>query len=334
MNRENEPLNGYKENTADFRREFPDRVADGFLLLDFAGRVKAFDERFAALLSGAAPGPDIPAAIGSLFPPDLYPGELQRLAARRAVCELHLGPEQTRRARLVGEPVGTDTLIGIQFLPRLSVRLLFDMLDKNMAERRTLSRCLHDTIAQNLVLLSLSLSRLETDLLHPPGPTFARVAGLVDHCSRDVRVLSYILSMPSLKDMPPETALDWLFSHLRDDARLDAGFLWMHEAGVPLEVGPRVRSLLLAIVQLWSEHSVGKQKPVSTRFTLTRQANHLLLEMTSSEPDDSALNAPLESTLLRECIQGLPGRITRPWAASGTTIELLIDPMGETEDSD
>ncbi len=64
----------------------------------------------------------------------------------------------------------------------LSRRILFGLPEQNMADRRNLSWCLHDTVAQNLVLLSRSPAGL------PGGP---------EQASRDVGVLSSIFSAPA-----------------------------------------------------------------------------------------------------------------------------------------
>jgi signal transduction histidine kinase len=75
----------------------------------------------------------------------------------------------------------------------LSRKILLDLLEQNMADRRNLSRCLHDTVVQNLVLLSLSPAHLPGG----SGQAHARVLDLAEQASREVRVLGYIFSAPA-----------------------------------------------------------------------------------------------------------------------------------------
>ena len=93
-------------------------------------------------------------------------------------------------------------------LRKLSARL-FQMLDN---ERRNLARFLHDTIAQSLAALSMSLSLGVSD-----AKNMQSNLALLERCCRDVRTFSYMLHPPLFDELGLSAALKWyLEGHSRD----------------------------------------------------------------------------------------------------------------------
>jgi|GEM_PF-3496701 len=128
-----------------------------------------------------------------------------------------------------------------------------ELIEERLNEHRELSRFLHDTIAQDLVALSLGVSELQRNLGGLPcAGEAARAGELIDRCCRDVRAIGYMLSPP------PQSEPDLL-------AAIEACAGYMREAGLEVVIEPRpgVRdvsfeagSLLLAVLQEWAGRTI------------------------------------------------------------------------------
>jgi PAS domain S-box-containing protein len=91
-------------------------------------------------------------------------------------------------------------------LHQLSGRLL-ELQDD---ERRRISRELHDTTAQNLAVLSMSLCAVKdaTKILgHKTRSALAECLSLAEQCSQEIRTLSYLLHPPLLDELGLDSAL-------------------------------------------------------------------------------------------------------------------------------
>jgi two-component system NarL family sensor kinase len=122
-------------------------------------------------------------------------------------------------------------------LRKLSARL-FQMLDN---ERRNLARFLHDTIAQSLAALSMSLSLGATD-----GKSMTSNLALLERCCRDVRTFSYMLHPPLFDELGLSAALKWYLEGFARDTGLKIDFHIETDFG---RLPPEVEHTLMAVVQ-------------------------------------------------------------------------------------
>jgi signal transduction histidine kinase len=80
-------------------------------------------------------------------------------------------------------------------------------------ERRSIARELHDTTAQNLLAVTLNVTRLRERLRSSPPPVdriLAETLELAEQSLREVRTLSYVLHPPLLDVVGLGSALRWL----------------------------------------------------------------------------------------------------------------------------
>jgi two-component system, NarL family, sensor kinase len=103
----------------------------------------------------------------------------------------------------------TEVKLAQEELTELTARLM-QVQDE---ERRALARELHDTTAQNLLAVTLSLTRMRERLRNgaaPPDRALAEILELTEQSLQDVRTLSYILHPPLLDLVGLGSALRWL----------------------------------------------------------------------------------------------------------------------------
>lgn len=122
-------------------------------------------------------------------------------------------------------------------LRKLSARL-FQMLDN---ERRNLARYLHDTIAQSLAALSMSLSLGTVD-----EKSMKSNLALLERCCRDVRTFSYMLHPPLFDELGLSAALKWYLEGYARDTGLKVDFHIDPEFG---RLGQELEHTLMAVVQ-------------------------------------------------------------------------------------
>ena len=113
-----------------------------------------------------------------------------------------------RRIVIAHEDI-TDVKRAEESLARLNARIL-RLQDE---ERRRIARELHDTTAQNLLVISLNAARLR-DPHRNGGNSVPRLAAeildLAEQSIQEIRTLSYLLHPPLLDDIGLESALRWL----------------------------------------------------------------------------------------------------------------------------
>ena len=122
-------------------------------------------------------------------------------------------------------------------LRKLSARL-FQMLDN---ERRNLARYLHDTIAQSLAALSMSLSLGSMD-----EKSMKSNLALLERCCRDVRTFSYVLHPPLFDELGLSAALKWYLEGYSRDTGLKVDFHINPDFG---RLGQELEHTLMAVVQ-------------------------------------------------------------------------------------
>lgn len=167
-------------------------------------------------------------------------------------------------------------------LRRLSARL-FQMLDN---ERRSLARYLHDTIAQSLAALSMSLSLGATDA----KSTQSNLA-LLERCCRDVRTFSYMLHPPLFDELGLSAALKWYLEGFSRDSGLKIDFQIDPEFGrLPQEL----EQTLMAVVQESISNVRRHSGSASAEVRLTRNEHTASVEI---EDHGSGLPAEVERSL-------------------------------------
>jgi PAS domain S-box-containing protein len=119
-------------------------------------------------------------------------------------------PDQapTRRIVIAHEDI-TEVKRTQQDLARLSGRLMH-LQDE---ERRAIARELHDTTAQNLLAITLNVSRLHGQFSYVEEPArriLEETLKLAEQSLQEVRTLSYLLHPPLLDDVGLVAALSWL----------------------------------------------------------------------------------------------------------------------------
>jgi len=315
----------------------------------YTGLAKAFPEVFSrAAVNGLIPAgifPDLTNAVSSLFPlgcrlEDLF-AQLRTLELNspgNAVsfgkeCTLHLPDGEMLPAELRIFSVAEKIYIRLHLSDAAATpEFLFQLLDAQMAGRRNLARCLHDTVAQDLVLLTLSLARLQRDPNIAGTPGLPRTMELIDKCDRELRMLSATLAPPVLDGQPVEATLEWFVRHLQADAgvdvELDAVAPEAEFDTAPTQTEIRERTLLFALVQHWAEYAVRRRTPVKTVIRLTEdpasQPKHRKLEFFSTKAGDEALTSMLASPLLSQCVRALNGQLGMVPGTSGSSAWIVF----------
>jgi signal transduction histidine kinase len=129
--------------------------------------------------------------------------ELERLMSQLEDANERLGAAAAEAQAMAEEAVERE-----EEYRQLSGRLLTLQDD----ERRRLALDLHDSTAQNLVVLSMNLTLLERDdpaLSAESRRMLAESRSLADECSRDVRMQAYLLHPPLLDEAGLVPAVRW-----------------------------------------------------------------------------------------------------------------------------
>jgi PAS domain S-box-containing protein len=205
-----------------------------------------------------------------------------------------------------------------------------EFIEAQSAARRDVSRYLHDTISQYLVVLGLSLAKLEREPDRVMAAEVKHTLGLVDRCCRDLRVISYALAPPLFDNADAAAAFDWYSRLLQEDARVDVEF---KIGAIPAGTTRQVRLLLLAAVQEWAEKAIrypgaGKTLITVESVELTNAMPEIRLEFVSGRPDNEAVKGILMSPVIRERVRTLGGRCEADWEQGGIAARISIDPEG------
>ena len=131
-------------------------------------------------------------------------------------------------------------------LARLSERLI-QIQDE---ERRTIARELHDTTAQNLLAITLNMTRLHEPLGGAGELTrrvLAETLGLAEQCLQEVRTLSYLLHPPLLDEMGLGSALQWFARGFSERSGIDVEVSIAEDSGNRL--GREIATTLFRVAQ-------------------------------------------------------------------------------------
>jgi PAS domain S-box-containing protein len=200
-------------------------------------------------------------------------------------------------------------------LRKLSARL-FQMLDN---ERRNLARYLHDTIAQSLAALSMSLSLGAND-----AKSMQSNLALLERCCRDVRTFSYMLHPPLFDELGLSAALKWYLEGFSRDTGLKIEFQIDPDFGrLPQEL----EHTLLAVVQESISNVRRHAGSPNAAVRLTRDATGAYVDI---EDHGCGLPAEVERSLANGAMDvgvGLTG-IRERLAQHLGNLEIFSSPKG------
>jgi PAS domain S-box-containing protein len=140
------------------------------------------------------------------------------------------------------------------------------------AERGEMSRFLHDTISQDLVALSFTISKLQSQI------DGANALDLIDRCCRDIRLISYIIAPPSAGEAGLRAAIEWYTEYLEE-----AGIETVAEfaPGVDESLSIEATDLFLTAIQEWTARMIRKRLKARLCIGLHRDDSGIVLELKS-----------------------------------------------------
>jgi PAS domain S-box-containing protein len=141
------------------------------------------------------------------------------------------------------------------------------------AERRDVSRFLHDTISQDLVALSFTLSKLQSQT------DGADALDLIDRCCRDIRLISYIIAPPSTGEAGLGTAIEWYTEYL-EEAGIETNVEFA--PGVDESLSLDATDLFLAAIQEWTARMIRRRLRSRLFIGLHRNRSGIVLELKSA----------------------------------------------------
>ena len=188
------------------------------------------------------------------------------------------GPDgRTARSIGVAQDI-TDQTRAEQELRQLSGRLL-QLQDE---ERRRIARDLHDSVSQNLLVISLSLAQLgkSADVRSKRGKqVLTDTRKMVKDLSREIRSLSYLLHPPLLDELGLASAVEEYVKGFSQRSGIDLEFEMTADIG---RLSPESETALFRIVQE-ALGNIQKHSGSSTGKTrLTKEHGDIVLEITDS----------------------------------------------------
>jgi len=216
-------------------------------------------------------------------------------------------------------------------------RLSGQLLRSQDEEQRRLARELHDSTAQSLAGLRLSLAVLEESVVEQhdaaldPRTTnaLADAVAVTDRCLSEIRTISYLLHPPMLDELGLRSAL---VSYVK-------GFIQRSGIQVDLDVAPDfgrlpqdVETTLFRIVQEALTNIHRHSRSSTARIRIRHQANEVTMSVSDSGRGvGEALkeqNSPgVGIASMRERVQLLGGRVEIRSDQDGTTVGIFI-PLG------
>ncbi|HVW87052.1 MAG TPA: histidine kinase [Bryobacteraceae bacterium] len=265
----------------------------GYVSFDSQGAITGFDEGFQALTGGGMTDD----SANTLTPPA---GAL--LMATRH-CDIRTAGGEQRPARI--DYVRTDEGT------RGEIRLEADdspesLLDAHSSERTRLSRHLHDTVSQHLVVLALTLGKMQRAPGAGESEDLRRALDLVNRSCRDLRVVSYVLAPAGLESFAVAEGIELLAAYLRDDAGLDIAFVSEYGPGHPGDAAKRV---LLPVVQEWATRAIRHSRGAKTFIRLAGAGNRVVLEFSCADRENEAVRQIFASPLIRARCRVAGGRL-------------------------
>lgn len=212
-------------------------------------------------------------------------------------------------------------------LKRQRRRLGSQLLRAQEAERRRMARDLHDSTAQALVALQLSLHKLSRDYLSAGGEALvAECEDAIQDVHREIRALSFVAHPPSLPDIGLEKALETLVVGFAKRTGLDVDIECRH-------VGASSGSVEATLFRIAQEALANVHRHASARHATIRLIGkdrhlHLLIwddgigfEWSPKETNNRiGVGVPGMAARVRE----LGGRLSLRRAAKGTLMRATL----------
>src|SRR4051794_23352762 len=214
-------------------------------------------------------------------------------------------------------------------LRELSGRVLL-MQDE---ERRRIARELHDSTAQNLLLLGVNLDHLQKA---GPGASdtdevLAHCARLTEQCMPEIRTISYLLHPPMLEEFGLGPALRWYLGGFGKRSGIEATLELDPELGrMPADVELTVFRIVQECLTNVHRHSGSRTARITVRREGAEVSVSIADEGRGISPDILDQHADSSATLgvgiagMRERLGHLGGRLVITARAPGTTITGLI----------
>jgi hypothetical protein len=238
-------------------------------------------------------------------------------------------------ARLQLHRIGAWWILGIHIAGDYEVPPELGFLNDHLASRSNIATYLHDTLSQHLVAMSLLLTLLQRDPALGSSPDLIRILALCKTCSRDLRVLSDVLTpaLSSAEECNADeviSALQWYVEHLRDDTGLRVRFDADRGSGASFSVIPIRRTLLGAVLERWAEAAINHPLAGETRIRLTLAPHGPALQFLSSQSADPGIAAVLSSSILRESVRAAGGNLGPVASHNGASACLVFPGITET----
>ncbi len=197
------------------------------------------------------------------------------------------------------------------------------LLTRQDEERAQIARQLHDTIAQNLAALSMSLSILSGKLPEQPaaGEVLSDCHSLTAECLAQVRALSYSLHPPLLDELGLVSALKSYLEAFSRKTGIPVDF--QVDNGFP-RLNSKIESRIFGIVQERMSYLAAHEHPVVCRIQLGMDETSVHFEIS-----DDAICAPSQqltfsTTTILERARQMASPITITPLSHGTTIRAII----------
>jgi PAS domain S-box-containing protein len=248
-----------------------DAIPSPIFVLDLEGRVLHWN-RAVALLTGVSKEKIIGRIFASqlLFPENVeeWEREFQRILNNgspvRARFRWRLGPDRSQELTSSSSVIRDAGCV---------VSTIIADPEEAAGDRRDTSRFLHDTISQDLVALSFTISKLQSQI------DGADALNLIDRCCRDIRLISYIIAPPSAGEAGLGPAIEWYTEYLEE-----AGIETVVEfaPGVDESLSLEATDLFLTAIQEWTARMIRKRLRARLFIGLHRNDSGIVLELKSA----------------------------------------------------
>ena len=331
---------------------------DAIVSKDLNGIVRSWNTG-AKNMFGYAPEEIIGRPITLIIPPELHSEEqtiLERLRAGQRIehyetvrvtkngsrinISLTISPVRDSLGRVIGaSKIARDITLrnrAEQALreSELSARLL-QVQDE---ERRRIARELHDGVGQLLSAVGMNISVVlqRREKLSPEvAERVAESGALIQHISKDIRTVSYLLHPPMLDEMGLRSALRWYVDGFAERSRIDAKL----EIEGDVNRLPQEHELcLFRIAQECLTNVHRHSKGTSARVKLSKRAGEIVLKV---QDNGRGISPEIQAALasgktvgvgfrgIQERLRNLDGKIEIRSSAKGTIVTATL-PSKET----
>ncbi|HEY5724191.1 MAG TPA: sensor histidine kinase [Allosphingosinicella sp.] len=193
------------------------------------------------------------------------------------------------------------------------------LLNAEAEERRRVARDLHDTTAQDLVALQLSLANLKRKRRAPVGEDFADADEALERLQREIRSISYLFHSPLLHEPGLSKGLEAMAKGFGKRTGLNVS-LWLDDLD---SVDPRLSLMIHRLTQeaLANVHRHARATEVEIRLIVTERRIHVMVRDNGiglGKGCDGAVGVGLRS--MRERAEDLGGFLQLKSGPGGTSV--------------